>query len=163
MNAGSKDTPPPINGAWRRLQDALALRAPSGLLKDPLFLLALVVALPVAWGLARFFEPPGALAGWPLLRLMGLDPLVEELLFRGLIQGAFLKTSAGRTARAGFTLANAGTALLFAAVHMLYHPPIWAALVLVPALVFGFFRDRFGSVAPPILLHVFYNACWLLA
>jgi membrane protease YdiL (CAAX protease family) len=163
MNAGNQETPPHAPNAWSRLRDALALRAPAGLLRDPLFLLALVVALPVAWGLARYLEPPGALAGWGLLRLVGLDPLVEELLFRGLVQGALLKTSAGRAARAGFTVANAGTALLFAAAHLLYHPPLWSALVLFPALVFGFFRDRYGSVVPPVLLHVFYNACWMLA
>lgn len=163
MNAGHQAPPPHRHNAWSRLQDALALRPPAGLLRDPLFFLALVAALPVAWALARFLEPPGALAGRPLLRLVGFDPLVEELLFRGLVQGALLRTPMGKAGRAGLTVANAATALLFAATHLLHHPPLWAALVLIPALVFGLFRDRFGSVLPAIVLHIFYNACWVLA
>jgi len=167
MNAGSKEASPRPPGTWTRLREGFALRTPAGLLRDRLFLLALAVALPVAWGLARFLEPPafppGGLLSWLFLRLVCLDPLVEELLFRGLVQGALLRVRAGTTARAGFTVANAGAALLFAAAHLVYHPPIWSALVVVPALVFGFFRDRHGSVVSPILLHVLYNACWLVA
>lgn len=162
MNAGEGARP---DSAWSRLREALALRAPAGLRKDVLFLSALVVAPPLALALAFFFEPMvlpsgGALA-WRSLRVVCLEPLVEELLFRGLVQGALLRGPLGRARRVGFTAANGGTALLFSAAHLLHHPPAWSALVLFPALVFGFFRDRYGSVVPPVLLHAFYNACWL--
>jgi membrane protease YdiL (CAAX protease family) len=40
--------------------------------------------------------------------------------------------------------------------------PALAAGVLLPALLFGYFRDRHDSVLPAIALHVFYNAGYFL-
>jgi membrane protease YdiL (CAAX protease family) len=34
--------------------------------------------------------------------------------------------------------------------------------VLLPSLLYGYFRDRHGSVYPAIALHVFYNAGYFL-
>jgi membrane protease YdiL (CAAX protease family) len=48
------------------------------------------------------------------------------------------------------------------AAHALTHPPEWAAAMLFPSLVFGYFRDRYRSVVPAAALHVFYNAGWFL-
>ena len=62
-----------------------------------------------------------------------------------------------RTAWQGFTAANGVTALLFTAGHFVNHPAFWAAGVILPALIFGFFRDRYASIWPGIVLHVFYN------
>jgi uncharacterized protein len=33
----------------------------------------------------------------------------------------------------------------------------WAAAVLLPAFLFGIMRDRYGSVYPAIILHMFYH------
>ena len=52
--------------------------------------------------------------------------------------------------------------LVFTALHFVNHPPPWAAAVLLPSLLFGYFRDRHGSVLPAIVLHVFYNAGYFL-
>ena len=67
-----------------------------------------------------------------------------------------------RMAWRGFTAANGVTALLFTAGHLVNHPALWAAGVVVPALVFGFFRDRYGSVWPGTVLHVFYNGGYFM-
>ena len=48
--------------------------------------------------------------------------------------------------------------LVFTGLHFINHPPAWAASVLIPSLIFGFFRDRTGRLLAPILLHVFYNS-----
>ena len=50
------------------------------------------------------------------------------------------------------------TSLLFTALHFINHAPLWAAAVFFPSLVFGFFKDRTGKLAAPIILHVFYNS-----
>lgn len=90
------------------------------------------------------------------------QPLVEELLFRGVIQGQ-LRNQAW--ARAGFlhlTAANVITSLLFAMAHLATHSPAWAAAVMLPSLVFGYLRDRHDQILPSLLLHAAYNACYLL-
>jgi membrane protease YdiL (CAAX protease family) len=89
-------------------------------------------------------------------------PVVEELLFRGVIQGQlYRKWDVSRTFL-GLSYANWLTSLAFSAMHFFHHPPLWAIAVLVPSLVFGFFRDRDGSVLPAIALHAIYNAQYLL-
>ncbi len=37
--------------------------------------------------------------------------------------------------------------------------------MILPSLVFGYFKDKYHSLTAPILLHVFYNAgfFWLFA
>jgi CAAX protease family protein len=86
-----------------------------------------------------------------------LYPVVEELVFRGLVQDLAHRYLKAR-ALGPLTYANILTSLLFTALHFFSHPPLWAAAVLVPSLLFGFFKDRSGGLAAPILLHVFYNS-----
>ena len=85
-------------------------------------------------------------------------PVLEEILFRGILQGAFIKESWGRKSFAGLSTANLLASLLFVCAHFFYYPAIWAIAVLFPSLVFGFFRDRYSSIYPCIFLHVFYNS-----
>jgi len=85
-------------------------------------------------------------------------PALEELLFRGYLQGQLRQQSWGRQGWGGLTLANGCTSLLFAAGHWWSHPPLWAAAVLLPSLTFGYCRDRYMSLYPCIVLHMFYNA-----
>ncbi len=106
---------------------------------------------------------------WPLqqpftfLQLALLYPLVEEIVFRGLLQDACHRHLPKR-ALGPISLANLVTSIVFTIVHFLYHAPSWAALVFLPSLVFGYCKDRYNSLIPPILLHVFYNTgyYWVL-
>ena len=87
-------------------------------------------------------------------------PVLEELAFRGLIQGELLKRL---RAQAGpLSSANALTSALFAAAHVVLRPSWLAASTFAPSLVFGYFRERHGSLVSPIVLHVTYNAGFLL-
>jgi len=86
------------------------------------------------------------------------QPGIEEFLFRGWLQGQLSEQSWGQRCWYGITAANGCTSLLFAVAHCWYHPPLWAAAVLLPSLVFGFFRDRYMSIYPCMALHAFYNA-----
>ena len=92
------------------------------------------------------------------LSIVILHPLLEELLFRGYLQGQLRQQSWGQQCWGGLTVANGLTSLLFVAGHWWSHPPLWAAAVLVPSLIFGYCRDRYTSVYPCMVLHAFYNA-----
>lgn len=144
---------------WRRI---LGIRPGWHWLVDPRFALAVLGAV-AFWGVLGFSAGAGPLYPPPeLLSLILLQPVVEELLFRGLLQGHLLAWSAMRHHVAGLTVANIVTATAFTALHFGSHPPLWAAGVFVPALLFGYFRDRHHSVVPAIVLHVFYNAGYFL-
>jgi membrane protease YdiL (CAAX protease family) len=113
-------------------------------------------------GLALFIPlqpvslPP--LFSWPFWSLAVWHPLAEELLFRGFLQGQLLERSWGRRTVAGLSGANGLTTAIFVLGHFWQHPALWALAVTVPSLVFGYVRDRYGSVYPAITLHMIYNA-----
>lgn len=140
------------------------------LLRDGPFRWA-VVAAPVVWLLGYVVFAPDPDLAWPLQRpsdvlyLGILYPCIEELLFRGLLQGWLLERVRFQRRWQGLTLANLCTSGIFTALHFLAHPPLAAAGVLVPSLIFGYFRDRHGNLLAPILLHVYYNLgyFWIFA
>ena len=121
----------------------------------------------VALWLILWATAPGFFAETPhqvglLLSLILWQPLLEELLFRGVIQGQIRLHVWGREKRWGLTHANLLTSLLFVLVHFFYHPPLWAISVFFPSLVFGHFRDKYGSIYAALVLHVYYNAGYFL-
>ncbi|RZI43422.1 JDVT-CTERM system CAAX-type protease [Herbaspirillum sp. HC18] len=120
----------------------------------PLTLLLMTWMWP-AWSAA--IRPDVAL----VLSMVLAQPLLEELLFRGVIQGQLASTPWGQRRLAGLSAANCLATTLFALAHLPHHSSLWAAGVIAPSLVFGHFRDRYGNVYPAILLHAFYNACYL--
>ncbi len=99
---------------------------------------------------------------WVFLSLVLWHPVLEELLFRGILQGLLGSQSWGQLTLGGVTVANGITTLLFMFGHLLRHTPPWAIAVVVPSIIFGYFRDRYGSVYPSIALHSFYNAGYFL-
>lgn len=97
-------------------------------------------------------------AQWqPLLWLILLYPIIEEWLFRGILQRQLLKSYHTHRSILGFTLANGITSLFFVAAHLLNHSLHWALLVILPSLLFGWFRDRYDSILPGAILHCSYN------
>lgn len=90
------------------------------------------------------------------------QPVVEELLFRGCLQGVLVRQAWGRRTIIGISTANLLTSIVFIGAHIPTHPLLWALLALFPSLVFGVLRDRSGSVIPAIALHIFYNAGYFL-
>jgi len=83
--------------------------------------------------------------------------LIEELLFRGIIQGQLSKSNWGQQARFRITAANIVTSVLFVAMHMLNSSPTWSLAIFIPSIFYGYFRDTFNSVYPAMLLHSVYN------
>lgn len=133
------------------------------LIKDKLFLLAISAAL-LFWLWLYFINSTTINPGWPInapftFLLLGLVyPVLEEIVFRGMLQpGLLQRAEIFRQHWFGFSLANGVTSLIFMALHFWQHPPLWALGVFIPSMLFGFFRDRYNSVLPGILLHCFYN------
>jgi membrane protease YdiL (CAAX protease family) len=77
-----------------------------------------------------------------------LIPVVEELLFRGLILRGFM-------IRYGVRKAIIGSAVLFGLIHL---HPVQAAGAGLLGLLFGWWRVRTGSLVPGLVGHAVYNA-----
>jgi uncharacterized protein len=119
---------------------------------------ALVAALPV-WlalglGLGERMQAPSGWAAW--LTFVLLRPVIEEIVFRGVLQGQLLRLGSRRIGPV--TLANLAATLVFIGWHVPAQPLAWALAVAVPSLVFGHLRERFGSVLPAVIVHIVYNA-----
>ena len=100
---------------------------------------AMKIAQNVAQGPAAFLIS--------LALLGGLAPLVEELVFRGLLYG-WLES------RWGGGVAFVASSLAFAAAHV---EPAHAFLVLPLGLLFGWLRWRTGSLWPSLVAHMANN------
>lgn len=138
------------------------LRSTPRFWSDPLFFAAIGAAL-LYWAALYLATAPSPDPAWPLrepLRFLYpalLYPVVEELVFRGLIQD-FIHRRLRPWHVGPLSHANLLTSALFTALHFINHPPLWAAAVFFPSLVFGFFKDRSGRLGAPVALHVFYNS-----
>ncbi len=130
--------------------------------RDPVFLAAVAAAF-LYWGLLAITSSTTTDPAWPLrepaqfLYPALLYPVIEEILFRGLIQDA-VRDHLRPWHLGWLTHANLVTSLLFTALHFFNHSPLWAASVFLPSLLFGLLRERSGGLAAPITLHVFYNS-----
>ncbi|MCA9619068.1 MAG: CPBP family intramembrane metalloprotease [Myxococcales bacterium] len=87
------------------------------------------------------------------LALVVVGPVVEEVLFRGAIYGGLVRTHSPR-----ITVVTTGG--LFALIHL---QPLAPELQLLPPLwlmgcLLGYLRWASGSLVPPVLLHIAYNA-----
>jgi membrane protease YdiL (CAAX protease family) len=84
---------------------------------------------------------------------IGIAPLVEELVFRGLLFAIFERS-------VGMPFAVFSTAVLFAGLHV---PEYWHAwnhvgMILIVGMVFSVARGVSGTITPSIFLHVGYNS-----
>jgi len=130
--------------------------------------IAMLGALPV-WAALYLTASSATDLSWPVrspglfLLLILLYPMLEEMAFRGLIQGELMRKTVFRQQYLGITLANILTSGLFVAAHLFTHPALMAALVILPSLIFGYFRDRHdGWLLPAMLLHSYYNLGYFL-
>lgn len=135
------------------------------LLQDNYFWWAVSIGIIGCWLLASLFVTDGgsgAFAGqWQLLAwLVVIYPAIEEWLFRGLLQPQLLRRKFGDKSQWGISLANVWTTLAFVAMHLLTHTLLWAVLLIAPSLLFGWFRDRYNSILPGLILHICYNLAY---
>jgi uncharacterized protein len=93
-----------------------------------------------------------------LVSAVVVAPLLEELVFRGLLQTALLNTLGPQRRWLILLLAS----ILFASTHL--GAAIWQSLaaLTVLSMVLGFLYERTGSLWPSILVHAGFNA-WNVA
>ncbi len=125
--------------------------------------LARLAAVPVWLALALWAGPQMRvpLGLWAWVSLVVVQPLLEELVFRGLLQGQALALLSrhGQPRRLGLvTHVNALVTVAFVLLYLRAQPLAWALAVLAPSLVLGHLRERFASVWPAVLVHAVYNA-----
>ena len=122
---------------------------------------AVLLAGPASWLILFFIGLPlrtNAISWNIVIMAIVVYPVLEEIVFRGAVQGYLLSHPALTRSMVGISLACVLTSVLFAAAHLLRQPPLWAALVFLPSLVFGWARERHDSLVSPTLLHMSYNA-----
>jgi hypothetical protein len=119
------------------------------------------VTVPLALGAAAFAAARGLGGGhgpsggfWKLLVLNGLAAVAEEAFFRRLVYGALLAS--------GPAAAVAGSALLFALVHVTTYGFWVLPLDLAAGALLGWQRAVSGRWSVPALTHVLANALVLL-
>lgn len=156
----------PLLGRSAHVRAQLGLQLNRPFHRDFVFLLLLFLG-PMAWlAMIGVFgvQPLPWHAVWSLafFSVALWQPLFEELLFRGIIQGYLQQSMGTHRTWNGLSLSNLLTSLLFTMAHLASHSISWSLLVFAPSLCFGFARDRFGSVYPAIVLHAFYNTGYFL-
>jgi membrane protease YdiL (CAAX protease family) len=83
--------------------------------------------------------------------------VLEEVIFRGGIQGGLLRKVFFRISLLGLSRANWLTSAIFALAHIWWHPLRLVPGYLVVSLVLGYFRERYNGILVPVLLHAYYN------
>ena len=142
------------------LRDSGLLTCPQFYL-DSRFILAVLVGMLALWGIHDWvpvFSSSLTFQWKMLVSVLIWQPLIEELLFRGIIQGQLSKYNWGQHALFKITTANIVTSVLFVGMHMLYGPTIWSLTIFIPSFLFGYFRDTCNSVYPSMILHSVYNS-----
>lgn len=101
---------------------------------------------------------------WPGARIalvmLVAAPILEETVFRAGIQDGIACRL--RVRLGPLSAANGLTALLFWLAHTWQHASLWAAATVLPSLVFGYFYERYRHLAAPVMLHVAYNAAFIM-
>ncbi len=123
-----------------------------------------LLAGPVLWITLYWVDSPVITLSWIIertwlfLSIVLFYPVLEEIVFRGLVQGWLAEKPWGMFRKCGISGANFLTSMMFAMFHVIAHAPLMAALVVFPSLIFGYFRDRYdGWLLPSIFLHCYYN------
>lgn len=127
---------------------------------DSIFLCLLLIPI-VIWiyiyYLTRTIE---SLSPIQLLNLVLLYPVVEEIIFRGMVQPYIANRQPHKVLK--LSVANLLTSALFASIHLLNQPVIWALATFFPSLIFGYCKERYQILLPSILLHITYNGGYFL-
>lgn len=137
-------TPP--TGSWRWLADGHVVAS-----------LAAAVPVWIVLGMTMGSRMQVAHTWGAWMSLVLVQPIAEELVFRGVLQGQVLRLGGARKA-GPLTWANLATTAGFVSLHLVSQPPAWALSTVAPSLLLGHLRERFGSVLPALFVHAFFNA-----
>jgi membrane protease YdiL (CAAX protease family) len=146
--------------------DQLGLRFNAAFISDGLFYVA-VIAAPAFLTLARLLWPAWshgiAISVATFVSMVLWQPLVEEMLFRGVLQTQLNRALNYRRVLPGLSAANVITTMIFGAAHLLHQAMPLAIAVMVPSAIFGYFRERHGHIYSALILHCLYNGLYLVS
>ena len=129
---------------------------------------AAILAAPLFWVALFVVTRPAVDLTWPVSAPVAFllpafaYPVLEEIVFRGALQGALWKTRLAELGWGPISAPNLLTSVVFVAAHFYWQASYIALGVIVPSLIFGYFRDRYRNILPAVLLHVFYNTGFVL-
>ena len=83
--------------------------------------------------------------------------VIEEVIFRGMIQSWLLAKMKPRNSIFQLSRANLVTSTLFALAHLWQHPLWLFPGYFAVSLLFGHFRERYHGIWVPLALHTYYN------
>ena len=98
-----------------------------------------------------------ARASFRTAAILLIFPVLEEIVFRGLIQDYLSNITTDWDSFLGITWANWLTTLLFCVTHLVTRSLLVASLVIVPSLLLGALRDRGFSIKALAAIHVYWN------
>lgn len=140
-------------------QDLGLVRTAPGSLGLP-FVLCLIAGCSIAAALGMWTPMQAGLTSRQMMSLLVWQPFIEELLFRGVLLGYLLTTPLCAYQWHRLSAANLLTSIAFGTAHLVTHSPLLALGTIIPGLLFGYFRERSGSLLPALLLHMAFNAAW---
>lgn len=98
------------------------------------------------------------------LHVLIIGPALEEIVFRGMFQESLKKVESISDKKIfQLSIANWITSVIFAVMHYLVLSTPLALLMLFPSLVLGHLKDTTGQLNWPIVMHIHFNLCWILA
>jgi uncharacterized protein len=131
--------------------------------RPALWLWCVLVAAPplLAWIWLRLTHPLLPCdSSWVWAKWILISPLLEEIVFRGLLQSGLIR--GWRTWRMPRWPAVAIAALVFAAFHGVNGGAAYFLAVFAAGVAFGYVYSQSRNLIYPILLHAWCDSCLLL-
>ncbi len=105
----------------------------------------------LAFGLGRFT----AFDMRSVLYFMLLVPIIEECIFRGIIQ-PFINSKLSKYLL-GISVGNIVASMIFSLMHLFTASVAISVLMFIPSIFLGYLRDKSGSIIPSIFTHAIFN------
>lgn len=151
-----------LDRSWRQTQKGCLSFLLWVALVFPPYLLAAHFWMTHVFGFEQFRPAPLQAFTENLWYQLLVVALPEEFYFRGYLQTMLKDFFKPRWKIFGATLGWEWllTALIFAFAHSIIGLKWWHFSIFFPALLFGYLREKTGSITAPILFHAFSN-CWM--
>lgn len=151
----SQTSPPALGLTGFQFKKGLRLFILSSIAVFPLYILLFHFSLQLGFDVPSDLIPHGVTVFQWIVYNFAVVALVEELFFRGYLQGC-LEDYADRVFPGGgaaFWFPIVTTAFLFALAHAAADMDLYRMSVIFPGLLFGWLRARTGAILAPVLSH----------
>lgn len=153
-------------GGGRCLLQSCGLQIDLRFLRDPILWACLITGIGLAIAAGTIWPPLFPATPVSAIAALGLviwQPLIEEIVFRGIAQNALLEMTHYRH-WGSITLGNAIQATAFGFAHRFHHAWPWALAMVPVGLLFGYLRERQQHIGGSFLTHALWNFAyfWLI-